>query len=120
MLDEHGWLWIAKFPSRSDEDDVGAWEGDRTDGAGADEGASYVELADVLISLGSNTSADLEQLWRRIDMNPNPHGEGLRSLSDNSSRRLAGGDRPSASLLKLRIVVGYQERMRRAFRVAEE
>lgn len=27
VLDEHARLWIAKFPSRRDEDDVGAWEG---------------------------------------------------------------------------------------------
>lgn len=27
VRDEHGRLWIAKFPSRNDEDDVGAWEG---------------------------------------------------------------------------------------------
>jgi len=39
---------------------------DRVDGQGADEGASYLELADLLIRLGSNTSADLAQLWRRI------------------------------------------------------
>jgi serine/threonine-protein kinase HipA len=39
---------------------------DRVDGQGADDGASYVELADLLIRLGSNTEADLEQLWRRI------------------------------------------------------
>jgi serine/threonine-protein kinase HipA len=117
VTDERGRLWIAKFPSRGDEVDVGAWEGvvhdlaeragiavpearlqrfgtnhrtyssrrfDRTDGGGrlhfasamtmldrvdgqsGADGVSYVELADVLIRLGSNTSADLEQLWRRI------------------------------------------------------
>ncbi|MCP4699838.1 MAG: type II toxin-antitoxin system HipA family toxin [Gammaproteobacteria bacterium] len=27
VLDKNGALWIAKFPSRRDEDDVGAWEG---------------------------------------------------------------------------------------------
>ncbi len=27
VLDENGALWIAKFPSRRDENDVGAWEG---------------------------------------------------------------------------------------------
>lgn len=116
-------LWIAKFPSRNDEDDVGAWESvvhdlaelagvavpeaqlrrfgstrsgghghhtflsnrfdrtedgdrlhfasamtllDRVDGQDAGDGASYVELADLLIRLGANTSADLEQLWRRV------------------------------------------------------
>lgn len=173
--DEHDRLWIAKFPSRNDEDDIGAWEHvvhdlagragvtvpetqllrfgssksgghghhtflsrrfdrtdeggrlhfasamtllDRVDGHGADDGVSYVELADLLIRLGSNTSADLEQLWRRIvfsicvsntddhlrnhgfmleakgwalapayDMNPDPHGAGLKlniSETDNA------------------------------------
>lgn len=121
VRDERERLWIAKFPSRDDEDDIGAWESvavelarragitvpqtrlrrfgssgghghhtflsrrfdrsddgdrlhfaaamtllDRIDGSGADEGVSYLDLADVLIQLGSNTTADLEQLWRRI------------------------------------------------------
>lgn len=162
VRDERDRLWIAKFPSRGDEDDIGAWEHvvqelaeaagvvvpraelrrfgsrksgghghhtflsrrfdrtdeggrlhfasamtllDRLDGQGADEGVSYVELADLLMRLGSRTSTDLEQLWRRIvfficvsntddhlrnhgfmleptgwalapayDMNPDPHG----------------------------------------------
>ncbi len=26
VTDERGWLWIAKFPSRGDSEDVGAWE----------------------------------------------------------------------------------------------
>lgn len=38
----------------------------RVDGQGADDGVSYLELADLLMRLGSRTSADLEQLWRRI------------------------------------------------------
>jgi serine/threonine-protein kinase HipA len=175
VRDERDRLWIAKFPSRDDEEDVGAWERvvhalaeragvvvpetklhrfgsnksgghghhtflsrrfDRTDeggrvhfasamtltgridGEGADDGVSYVELADLLMRLGSNTSADLEQLWRRIvfficvsntddhlrnhgfmleptgwalapayDMNPDPHGAGLKlniSETDNA------------------------------------
>lgn len=123
VRDEHDRLWIAKFPSRNDEDDIGAWERvvhdlaeragvavpdaqlrrfasdrsgarahhtfltrrfdrtddgrrihvasamtllDRVDGQGAEDGVSYLELADLLMRLGSNTSADLEQLWRRI------------------------------------------------------
>jgi len=79
---------------------------------------SHLELADLLMRLGSNTSADLEQLFRRIvfsicvsntddhlrnhgfmleptgwtlapayDMNPDPHGEGLKlniSETDNT------------------------------------
>lgn len=169
VLDERGQLWIAKFPSRKDVDDVGTWEAvvhelalpagvvtpeaqirrfgsahrtflsrrfdrgprggrlhfasaltllERRDGDDAVEGASYLEMADLLIRLGANTTADLEQLWRRIaffvcvsntddhlrnhgfmleprgwtlapayDMNPDPHGEGLKlniSESDNA------------------------------------
>ena len=169
VRDEKDHLWIAKFPSRKDEDDIGAWELvvhelaaragvvvpptelrrfgsghhtflsrrfdrtdegsrlhfasaltllDRIDGQGAGEGASYLELADLLIRLGSETPADLEQLWRRIvfsicvsntddhlrnhgfmlepggwrlapayDLNPEPHGSGLRlnvSETDNA------------------------------------
>jgi len=117
VVDENGSLWIAKFPSRRDDDDIGAWEAvvhelaessgigvpeastrrfasehttylsrrfdrtpagerhhfasamtllERRDGDGSDEGASYLELADLLIRLGANTTADLEQLWRRM------------------------------------------------------
>ena len=175
VRDERDRLWIAKFPSRNDEDDIGAWEIvvhdlakragvvvpeaqlhrfvsgksggqghhtflsrrfdrtadrgrlhfasamtllDRVDGQGADDGVSYVELADLLMRLGSKTSTDLEQLWRRIvfsicvsntddhlrnhgfmleltgwalapayDINPNPHGAGLKlniSETDNT------------------------------------
>ncbi|MBC8406043.1 MAG: HipA domain-containing protein [Planctomycetes bacterium] len=116
VVDEDGQLWIAKFPSLRDEEDVGAWEGvvhqlarragievadahvrkfasrhhtflakrfDRTAGGGrlhfasamtmvqrndedgADEGASYLELAEVLQQVGSDPARDLEQLWRR-------------------------------------------------------
>jgi serine/threonine-protein kinase HipA len=169
VLDEGGRLWIAKFPSRGDQEDVGAWEGvihelgrrarirvpsaqvrsfgsphktflsrrfdrtplggrmhfdsamtllERRDGDDAAVDVSYLELADLLIRLGANTKADLEQLWRRVlffvcvsntddhlrnhgflldddgwmlapayDMNPDPHGEGLKlniSESDNA------------------------------------
>lgn len=169
VTDEHGALWIAKFPSRRDDEDIGAWEAvvhelavragvqvpearlqrfgskqhtflsrrfdrkengqrvhfasamtllERADGDAADEGASYLELADFLTRFGAQTSADLEQLWRRIafsicvsntddhlrnhgfllasdgwvlapayDMNPDPHGEGLKlniSETDNA------------------------------------
>lgn len=38
----------------------------RVDGQNADDGVSYLDLADLLIRLGSNTSTDLEQLFRRI------------------------------------------------------
>ncbi|MFT5048689.1 MAG: serine/threonine-protein kinase HipA [Chlamydiales bacterium] len=117
VLDEHAHLWIAKFPSQRDEEDVGAWESvahelaqnagidvptatlkqfgsdqhtflsrrfdrtpsgervhfasaltllERTDGEDAADGASYLEMADMLIRLGASTPVDLEQLWRRI------------------------------------------------------
>ena len=174
VRDEHERLWIAKFPSRNDEEDIGAWEAvvhalaelagivvptaalrrfgsskrdahghhtfltrrfdrkdarerlhfasamtllERMDGQGADDGASYLELAELLIRLGSRTSADLQQLWRRVvfficvsntddhlrnhgfmleptgwtlapayDMNPDPHGAGLKlNISENDN-----------------------------------
>ncbi|MCG5052904.1 MAG: type II toxin-antitoxin system HipA family toxin [Myxococcales bacterium] len=123
VRDEGDALWIAKFPSRHDDDDIGAWEMvvhelaassglvvpdaqlrrfgkgsggrsahhtflsrrfdrsvrggrlhfasamtllGRVDGQNADDGVSYLDLADLLIRLGSNTSTDLEQLFRRI------------------------------------------------------
>jgi len=121
VRDEAERLWIAKFPSRDDTEDVGAWESvavdlalragiavpqtrlqrfgssggqghhtflsrrfdrsdggrrlhfasamtllDQIDGQGADEGVGYVDLADLLIQIGSRTAADLAQLWRRI------------------------------------------------------
>ncbi len=117
VVDESDSLWIAKFPSRRDDDDVGAWEGvvhelaaraglqvapaetrkfgsnhhtfltkrfDRTsdgsrvhfasamtllhrnDGDDAATGASYLELAELIIKSGSQTDRDLEELWRRI------------------------------------------------------
>jgi len=117
VLDERGALWIAKFPSERDEEDIGAWEAvvhelakragvkvpeaqvqqfgsrhrtflsrrfdrtesgqrihfasaltllERADGDGAEEGASYMELAGLLMRFGSTAAADLEQLWRRI------------------------------------------------------
>lgn len=117
VLDERGQLWIAKFPSRFDSVDVGAWEGvvhtlarrasvmvpeaqlrrfgsnhhtflsrrfdrtdrgkrlhvasaltllERQDGDDADDGVSYLELADLLIQRGARTTSDLEELWRRI------------------------------------------------------
>lgn len=123
VRDEREQLWIAKFPSRSDEDDIGAWELvvndlarrasiivpdvqrrrfgsstsgghghhtflsrrfdrtsdgrrrhfasamtllDQVDGQSANEGVSYLDLAELLMRVGANTSADLQQLWRRI------------------------------------------------------
>jgi len=117
VVDDQGFLWIAKFPSRRDDDDVGAWEGvvhelarragvetaavqtrqfgsehhtfmaqrfdrtatgdrthfasamtllQRSDGDDAAAGASYLELAELLMRSGAQTDHDLEQLWRRI------------------------------------------------------
>lgn len=234
VRDGRGRLWIAKFPSRNDDDDVGAWEqvvhdlaersgvrvpeaqlqrfgstkrssrghhtylsrrfdrtddGGRlhfasamtllgqTDGANAEEGVSYLDLAGLLMQIGSNTTADLEQLWRRIvfsiavsntddhlrnhgllldhcgwtlspayDMNPNSHGDGLElniSESDNAQsfelaldvasvfrvkakRARESIDEVSAAVSGWRAVAEHhglsrsaQDRMRRAFRVAE-
>ena len=111
-----GSLWIAKFPSNNDENDVGAWEmvvnelaqkagistakamvkkynnrrhtylskrfdrifGKRihfssamtllgyTDGAGAEDGVSYLELVEFIIRNGANVKDDLSELFRRI------------------------------------------------------
>jgi serine/threonine-protein kinase HipA len=117
VVDESGTLWIAKFPSRRDDEDVGAWEGvvhdlatraglqvataqtrkfgsdhhtflakrfdrtsygnrvhfasamtllQRSDGDDAATGASYLELAELIIKSGSQTDRDLKELWRRI------------------------------------------------------
>jgi serine/threonine-protein kinase HipA len=120
VADEHGHLWIAKFPSTRDDYDVGGWEmvvnalanhcglrvatgtarrfasehhcfmvkrfdrteqggrlhfasamtmTDRVDGDDASVGASYLELAEVLMEHGSETNADLRELWSRIVFN---------------------------------------------------
>lgn len=120
VKDSDGALWIAKFPSRKDEIDQGAWEyvvyqlaknsgiqmseskasiyysdrhtfltkrfdrdkeGNRIhffsamtllgyqDGADANAGVSYLELAELLMQRGTEVEADLEQLWRRIVFN---------------------------------------------------
>ncbi len=114
VLDAQHALWIAKFPSTRDTDDIGAWESvvhalavragvqtaealrrrfgsahhtfltrrfDRTsDGRrihfasamtmlerdDGDEGASYLDLAQVLIRHGAHPDRDLEELWRRL------------------------------------------------------
>jgi serine/threonine-protein kinase HipA len=39
---------------------------EREDGDAAERGASYLELSELLIRSGANTTTDLEQLWRRI------------------------------------------------------
>lgn len=119
VIDPDGQLWIAKFPSRADEYDVGAWEGlvhqlaieaglnvararteafsksgttfltrrfDREqaqrihfasamnllgyqDGDGAQTGASYLDLVDLIERIGVAVKEDLEELWRRIVFN---------------------------------------------------
>ena len=120
VVDEHGQLWIAKFPSGQDEHDVGAWEAvvnelahaaglqvatgraqrfnsrhhtflsqrfDRTvaserlhfasamtllgykDGTDHQDGASYLELAGLLMQQGAQVTEDLTELWRRIVFN---------------------------------------------------
>jgi serine/threonine-protein kinase HipA len=120
VVDPNGVLWIAKFPSVRDNNDVGAWEllahtlalrcelrvpeslarrfassqhtflvkrFDRTerggrlhfasamtltghrDGDDAYTGASYLEIARVLIEQGAQTDADLRELWSRIVFN---------------------------------------------------
>ena len=111
-----GTLWIAKFPSKNDSFDSGAWEmtvhnlavlcgitvpeakaekfsklgttylvkrfdrdGKRrvhfssamtmlgkTDGAGAAEGSSYLEIASFLKANGAKPKEDLSELWNRI------------------------------------------------------
>lgn len=38
----------------------------RNDGDDASNGASYLEMAELLVRQGNRTGADLEQLWRRI------------------------------------------------------
>jgi serine/threonine-protein kinase HipA len=120
VADEHGHLWIAKFPSTRDDYDVGGWEmvvnalanhcglrvvtgrarrfasdhhcfmvkrfdrtetggrlhfatamtmTDRVDGDDASVGASYLELAEVLMEHGSEPNTDLRELWSRIVFN---------------------------------------------------
>ncbi|HTU58276.1 MAG TPA: HipA domain-containing protein [Polyangiales bacterium] len=114
VIDNKKRLWMAKFPSRTDDIDIGAWEGvvhtlglragvtlaearvqrlgsphhtfltrrfDRSDQGerihfasamtmlqrrDGEEGASYLELAEVLMAQGAHAARDLEQLWRRI------------------------------------------------------
>jgi serine/threonine-protein kinase HipA len=114
VLDEHGHLWIAKFPSDRDLADIGAWESvvaalanragvqmpevscrrfgsrhhtflskrfDRTSDAqrihfasamtllersDGEDGASYLDLVQVIVQRGAHPARDLEQLWRRI------------------------------------------------------
>lgn len=113
VIDAKGHLWLAKFPSSNDRDDVGGWESvvhtlaqragievaeakrqrfgsahhtflsrrfDRTDSGARvhfvsamtlldredGDGASYLDLVDVITRHGAAASKDLEQLWRRV------------------------------------------------------
>lgn len=117
VSDSKGALWIAKFPSRGDRHDVGAWEYvvnilgkkaglnmaaaqlrrlasthhtfltqrfDRTprrerihfasamtllqrkDGDSGIDGASYLELAELIVHGGAQPAKDLRELWARI------------------------------------------------------
>lgn len=117
VQDTTGALWIAKFPSKNDIINIGAWEmlandlarksgiktahamvqkynnrhhtyltkrfdrtptGERlhfssamtllgySDGMGAEEGVSYLELVEFIIQNGANVPADLKELFRRI------------------------------------------------------
>ncbi len=119
VVDEHGSLWLAKFPSKRDDTNVGAWEYivhqlalmagievaeaeikkfssehdtfltkrfdrrlekrlyfasamtllEKVDGMGAEEGESYLDLADFITRNGSQVKKDLAQLWRRVVFN---------------------------------------------------
>ncbi len=119
VVDAQGQLWIAKFPSKNDDNNTGAWEkivhdlarmcglnvpeskletfsklgstflvkrfdregGKRihfasamtllgkTDGASAQDGSSYLELASIIVAGGANPTADLLELWKRIVFN---------------------------------------------------
>jgi serine/threonine-protein kinase HipA len=119
VMDPDGQLWIAKFPSRRDDRDIGGWEivvnelaiksgiriaegkarrftqdyhtfltkrFDRngnnrihfasamtllgyTDGTDAVAGVSYLHLVEFIMRNGSQPTADLEELWRRIVFN---------------------------------------------------
>jgi len=119
VVDTSGQLWIAKFPSKNDENDTGAWEkvvhdlarmcglnvpesklekfsklgstflvkrfdrdGEKRihfasamtllgkiDGASAEDGTSYLDIAGFIKSFGANPKLDLVELWKRIVFN---------------------------------------------------
>src|SRR5690554_5328191 len=76
VQDVNGELWIAKFPSKDDLIDSGAWEMvanemahsmlGYSDGASAADGVSYLEIAEFIILNGANVDADLSELFKRI------------------------------------------------------
>lgn len=119
VVDTQDQLWIAKFPSKNDENDTGAWEMvvhdlasrcglnvpeaklekfsslgstylikrfdrirnkrihfasamtllGKTDGASAEDGSSYLDIAAFIKSYGAHPKADLLELWKRIVFN---------------------------------------------------
>ncbi len=119
VTDPAGNLWIAKFPSKHDEGNVGAWEMvahelarlcglnvpeaklqtfstcgstfltkrfdrvgkkrihfssamtmlGRTDGAGAEDGVGYLDIASFLKAGGASPKEDLIELWKRVVFN---------------------------------------------------
>lgn len=119
VVDTQNQLWIAKFPSKNDENDTGAWEMvvhdlaarcglnvpeaqlekfsslgstflikrfdrilnkrihfasamtllGKTDGASAEDGSSYLDIAAFIKSYGAQPKADLLELWKRIVFN---------------------------------------------------
>lgn len=119
VVDTQDQLWIAKFPSKNDENDTGAWEMvvhdlaarcglnvpeaklekfsslgstflikrfdrilnkrihfasamtllGKTDGASAEDGSSYLDIAAFIKSYGAQPKADLLELWKRIVFN---------------------------------------------------
>lgn len=119
VVDTKNQLWIAKFPSKNDENDTGAWEMvahdlaalcglnvpearlekfsplgstflikrfdrlenkrvhfasamtllEKTDGASAADGSSYLDIAAFIKSCGAQPKKDLVELWKRIVFN---------------------------------------------------
>ncbi len=119
VVDTNGELWIAKFPSKNDENDTGAWEKvvhdlakmcginvpesklekfsslgstflvkrfdrvgkkrihfasamtllGKTDGASAEDGTGYLDIAGLIKAAGANPKGDLIELWKRIVFN---------------------------------------------------
>ena len=119
VVDTKNQLWIAKFPSKNDENDTGAWEMvahdlaalcglnvpearlekfsplgstflikrfdrlenkrvhfasamtllEKTDGASAADGSSYLDIAAFIKSSGAQPKKDLVELWKRIVFN---------------------------------------------------
>lgn len=119
VVDPDGNLWIAKFPSKNDTNNTGAWEKvvhdlarlcglnvpdskletfsklgstflvkrfdrdgekrihfasamtllNKTDGASAQDGSSYLDLVSIIKSNGANPKEDLIELWKRLVFN---------------------------------------------------